>query len=251
MAKKWDSLELRKSSIEKIAKIYNFSNYEDWYKLTRKMILDQGFGELIKYYQQSPYLLVKNSFPEYEWKPWLFENMPRNFWQHKENIMLFFQWLAKELNIEKPEDWYLIDSNTLEKYGFYKSLYQSLILIYPDYDWKSWLFSNPPKHLWNDEKNIRNYFLWLSKELNIAKAEDWYKITAIDLKPYNVGGMINRKFGHMCNFLKCHIPNYDWKPWLFKSVPSGYWHDKNNHRIYGEWLEKTLNIDSKEKRKGC
>lgn len=247
MARKWENLELRKINLEKIAKAYNFENYEDWYKLTRKMVLDQNLGELIKYYGQSPYKLMKNNFPEYDWKPWLFENMPRNFWQNKENVVWFFQWLSEQLHIKKLEDWYLIDTNMLQRYGFYQCLYRSLLSMYPEYDWKSWLFSNPPKNMWNDENNLKKYFIWLSEQLNITKNEDWYKITAISLKKHNIGGMLIRKFGHLYDYLKYFVPDYDWKPWLFTMSPNCYWKNKKNHRLYGEWLENVLNIDKIEK----
>lgn len=59
-----------------------FGKLEDWYKITQKdFYANKGRGLLINHYQGSAVALVMESFPEYEWKEWLFNGSPKNFWK--------------------------------------------------------------------------------------------------------------------------------------------------------------------------
>jgi hypothetical protein len=49
--------------------------------------------------------------------------------------------------------------------------------IYPENDWKMWLFDEIPHGFWGDQKNQRKFMEWLSKQLNHTKIEDWYMVT--------------------------------------------------------------------------
>lgn len=56
-------------------------------------------------------------------------------------MQALFQWLEKELNIKKQEDWYLVTKSQLEVLGAYFAitknggLFTILKKMYPDYDW--------------------------------------------------------------------------------------------------------------------
>jgi len=37
-----------------------------------------------------------------------------------------------------------------------------------------------------------------------------------------------------------YLPEFDWKPWLFRRVPSNYWNDSANRYRYLVWLGKRM-----------
>ena len=49
--------------------------------------------------------------------------------------------------------------------------------IFPQDDWKLWLFEETPKGFWADVKNHRNFLEWLGNKLEFKNKEDWYKLT--------------------------------------------------------------------------
>ena len=44
----------------------------------------------------------------------------------------------------------------------------------------------------------------------------------------------------MLNVVRDYVPEYDWKPWLFRRIPSNYWQNPANRRRYLVWLGKEL-----------
>ena len=48
---------------------------------------------------------------------------------------------------------------------------------FPEYQWLPWKFNTVPVGFWEDLGNINNYMTWLSRQLNITKMEDWYKVS--------------------------------------------------------------------------
>ena len=59
---------------------------------------------MYKYYR-SPLLLLSATYPEYEWLPWKFSTVPRNFWSHKEHVKEFLDWASKKFGVEDFFDW--------------------------------------------------------------------------------------------------------------------------------------------------
>ena len=57
------------------------------------------------------------------------------------------------------------------------SLFQSLSIVYPDYDWLPWKFGKCPKNFWENVNNQRKFLDWAGKELGTKDMSDWYKIT--------------------------------------------------------------------------
>jgi hypothetical protein len=47
-------------------------------------------------------------YPEYNWLPWKFDRLPRNFWNEIANHRKFLDWAANELEIKEFSDWYKI-----------------------------------------------------------------------------------------------------------------------------------------------
>lgn len=234
---KWDSANERQAALKELGERLQFNRTKDWYNLTRKDVIENGFHSLIKYYKQSPSMLVMSNIA-WNWKPWLFKNLPRNFWMKSSNLVQYFEWLASELSITNPEQWYSVTSDILrQKYNFHKPLYDTLRIVYPQIDWKPWLFVGTPKRTWQNASTRKQYFNWLKTALDIKAHSDWYEVTLDTLVKFNSGGLLHRRYSSSVYlFVREHAPDYDWKPWLFKQVPCNYWKSIANRREYGEWL---------------
>jgi hypothetical protein len=62
----------------------------------------------LKFFKNSPSLLITTVLSEYEWLPWKFDKCPQNFWDNIENQRNFTDWAGKQLNIKEMSDWYKI-----------------------------------------------------------------------------------------------------------------------------------------------
>lgn len=47
-------------------------------------------------------------FSDYEWLPWKFNTVPKGFWDDKENVKKYMNWLGNQLNVNTMEDWYRV-----------------------------------------------------------------------------------------------------------------------------------------------
>lgn len=50
------------------------------------------------------------------------------------------------------------------------SIISALLLAYPEYEWKPWLFKNPPKKICKDKQTEAQFMEWLGDQLG-------YKVT--------------------------------------------------------------------------
>ena len=68
---------------------------EDWYQITEKIITEEGGGYLIStFYQSSPFNALSSVYPKYSWKPWLFQQIPKQYWKDNENTKSYLHWIS-------------------------------------------------------------------------------------------------------------------------------------------------------------
>ncbi len=63
------------------------------------------------------FIVLSVIFPEYNWVPWKFNRVPTGFWDDIENHKKFFNWVAKEKNIQKPADWQRVTLDDITQLG--------------------------------------------------------------------------------------------------------------------------------------
>jgi hypothetical protein len=126
-------------------------------------------------------------------------------WTDLDNQRSFYNWVAKELNITKAEDWYnttaaqvitlggsglLYPLNDINDYCIRKqyehSHIKALMAIYPDIPWQVWKFKQVPRGFWASIDNQRQFFLSIKSELKVINPEDWYKVGIYQV--YKLGG---------------------------------------------------------------
>lgn len=134
----WDELEHQKKFIDWIASDFGIQQPEEWYKITVGTVNGLGGQGLLSLYGSLPKLLQR-FYPDIKWHPWLFEQLPSNFWTDFNNQKDFLTWLQHQLEIKKPEQWSKVTHAIIKQYGgrglleFYQnSLPSALQTILPD-----------------------------------------------------------------------------------------------------------------------
>lgn len=158
---------------------------EDWYQISAKEFCKIGGYSMLPHYENSLQILLENMFPDFNWLPWKFSVMTKNYWNDISNQKKYMDWVSKELNIIEFSDWYNVSGKYLQNnfYGssllrkYNGSLSDLLKTIYPNYDWLPWKFDHCPNRYWEDIRNQRKFMDWAGKELAIKDMSDWYKIS--------------------------------------------------------------------------
>ena len=104
----WKSLENQRRFLEEIALKIGFppSQKDGFYSLSRKQFHELGGGSLLALYNDSVYSLLNAVFPETEWLPWRFSNLPRKAIQDSKMLRTVVAYVEKTLTIKRPEEWY-------------------------------------------------------------------------------------------------------------------------------------------------
>ncbi len=191
-----------------------FESVQDWYRITTDNVKLHRGGGVLKYAWNSSIIAgVRDCFPEYDWKDWLFGMCPRTFWSNRKNHRLYMNWLGQRLGIPRPEDWYNVTNEDFIKNKggafllHYNCTISAAVMAHlPDYDWKEWLFRKIPKGFWQLKRNRRRYLKWLAERLGITRMEGWYHLTRRHFEE-NCGNNLLKQFaGSPCLLLKDAFP---------------------------------------------
>lgn len=187
---------------------------------------------------------------------------PTNFWKDHHNQIAFFDSLAKEHNITKPDEWSKIrikdilnkgGSGLIKKHN--NSLFASLEAVYHQISWDRDWFSYLPKekryppNYWKNKSNQRKFFDDLGRKFKIEDVRDWGKINIYQIYENGGKGLLNHYYnGSLYKALISIYPNIEWEknwfPNIFKNerVPTNFWKLKQNQISYFKELEKEFNI---------
>ena len=86
--------------------------------------------------------IITSIYPEYEWIPWLFDKVPRNYWENDENVKKYLNWFQNKLKFKNLDDWYMITNyHFIENGGsrllnIYGNLQKLLEKFYPNHKWE-------------------------------------------------------------------------------------------------------------------
>lgn len=178
-------------------------------------------------------------------RPWITRRVPDGFWSQHRNRVDYMDWLGNRLDFTETTDWYRLQNrhfnenrgSTLLQKGYSSSVLNAMRDYLPDEDWKPWLFSRTPAGYWSESRNRRDYLRWLEQRLKIRSPEQWYETDAKDFENNHGAGLIaNHYRGSVLAAAREHRPDFDWKPWLFRRVPNGFWRSPENRQCYYRWL---------------
>jgi hypothetical protein len=239
----WNDPKNQREYIDNLGEELGFKEPKDWYKL-RQEYLETRFLAL---YNGSPSLIAQTFFPEYDFKPWLFENAPRNCWKSYKNQTEYMTYLGKLLGFKTPEDWYKVSYKDFESaflHRFHGSRQRILETFFPDFEFLPWKFDNIETGLWNDRNVRKRYFKWLGEILGYKKPQDWYRVKFKDFK-INYGEVLIGQYYSFSTykFVQDMIPDFEFDLRLFDRVPANYWHNIEKRKMAIEGLGKTLGIE--------
>lgn len=246
----WDRLENRRRYVRWLGQKLGFRKPEDWYRITTDDFKrNAGGGLLEQHWSSSAIGAVKECFPDYDWKDWLFRMTPRHFWQDRKNHQQYMNWLGQELGIRDPAGWYQVSNRDFQNNCggafmlHYDSTVSAAIMSYlPEYDWTEWRFDKTPKGFWLKKQNRKRYLIWLARQLGYKKLDDWYAVTGEEFFA-NCGNQFLKFYGGspLAALSDC-FPEHTWHEWMFARVPVGFWDQLKNRKRYIRWLGSQLGI---------
>lgn len=104
-----------------------------------------------------------------------------------------FDDLGSYLRHSSLEDWYKVDTKTirmsrcqyiLAQY-YNESIHSALSAIYAEHVWQPWKFKQVPRNFWAQSANCRQYLDWLGALLGFATLDEWYQLSANDIRNNN------------------------------------------------------------------
>ena len=246
----WDLRENRVRYLDWLGGQCGFLQPEDWYQITKPLFKNNhGGGLLCTQYEDSVYAALRDYAPDFTWLPWKFRVAPKRLWEDAGNRFCYMQWLEQHLGFEEPEDWYGVTKKTFTAHGggrllnawFDDSVIAAVREYMPDYPWKPWLFVNTPQRYWHQADNRRTYMTWLGEQLGYSSPEGWYHVTKETFYENCGAGLLRSQYNDSPQ-LAVHefLPEFDWKPWLFVSVPQRYWQQVDHRLGYLRWLGQQL-----------
>jgi hypothetical protein len=71
------------------------------------------------------------------------------------------------------------------------SMIKALQYIYPEYEWKPFLFSWVFSQYWSHMYRRKQYFDWIADQFGIEKQEQWYSISSADFEKKHGSSALN------------------------------------------------------------
>jgi hypothetical protein len=192
---------------------------EDLHQL-RQSDFGVGRSMLGSYYMGSPYLALTSLFPNEKWVPWkMVGGVPNSFWSKIANRKKYLKWLEGCLGWTKPSDWYQISREIFNQNngrGILSHCYNTsppaaAMELYPNFDWKGWLFEPAPANYWRSKGNRLLFFRWLEKRLRIRTPEVWYGVSVDMIRSNHGGGVFGPYYKTSVEAVARELyPQYEW-----------------------------------------
>lgn len=162
-------------------------------------------------------------------------------------------WLGGRLCYRMPEDWYAVRKRDFQaNYGggmlariYGDSPIAAVKEYLGDFELHPWFFTSVPKGFWEDRANRLAYMNWLGKQLNYQAPQDWYGIKKSHFQENSGGGLLGSIYNHSPQCAVAELfPNFQFLPWMFTTVPQGYWQHTDNRLAFLIWLGEKKNVQS-------
>jgi hypothetical protein len=239
----WNSSRNRRRYMTWLGEQLGFRRWEDWHRITTADFQQHHGAGLLFTTCSSASDMVMKSFPEHDWKPWMFVQVSPGFWDRTQNRRRYMTWLGRRLGYKGIGDWYRTKSEDFtNNYGstllhrFGGSVSQVVMALFPRRQWLEWKFAQAPHGFWDKPENRRRYVLWLGKQLGCRRVEDWRNVTRKDFED-NLGSGLIQKYTPSWDLLEECIPEWDWD--LCRKAPLSIgqilaWADAHFGK-YGKW----------------
>ena len=205
-SKYWDNRENIEKFLKEIQIKLNLKTAEDWNLLTQKQIKQFGGASLLNLF--SMYELKCIGFPDGEnFFTKANSYKAKGYWEKKENVLNFLEDLKVKLNLQTINDWNLISSKDIIKYGGSSllnlhSMFDLKCMICPD---GKFLFSKSickKSHgFWDKNENIHEFVDKFKQKYNLRTPEDWNRISKAQMIQNGGGGLSKYSFDEIINYV--------------------------------------------------
>ena len=143
----WNYMTSRRHFMDSLSQQLKLRNKNDWYKLTSSIIYKQGGKKILNHvFRGSLHEALREVYPECDWVPWQFSQVPKGYWNSVKNRTYFFDWVAHQLDIKTFKDWYRVSKLDILECGsggllhshYGDSHVRALLSIYPKCSWEVW-----------------------------------------------------------------------------------------------------------------
>jgi len=93
----WDDPQTRLKFLKWLGDELGVKGMEDWYRLTRTIVVEKGGESLLSKFE-GVHDLLSSSF-SYHFLPWKFASLPHGYWEKKERRNEYIDWLVKEAGV--------------------------------------------------------------------------------------------------------------------------------------------------------
>jgi hypothetical protein len=113
----WKDQETRKKFFDWVMISYNMYSMDAWYNFSPHAIQELGGKSLLEIFDGSLFLALKSTYEFHDWHPWRFQEPLIEFWEKRENVERYLEWLSWQLCIEIPHQWYDVAKDHIIRLG--------------------------------------------------------------------------------------------------------------------------------------
>ena len=225
----------------------NLKTPTDWNLLTTKQIQSNGGRGLLNKY--SMYDIKCLGCPEGES---IFTISPKsiNYWDNKENIILFLQELQKKLNLNNLHDWNSVSKKQIIQHGGIKlfdkfSLNELKSIGFPD---GKLYFNTIQKsyQYWDKLENVYDFLNQIKEKLNLKTPEDWNLLTNKQIQSMGGYKLLHQYSLFDLKSLGCPNGKLIFENSNKTPKPAGYWENQDHVLQFLNELKENLNLQSPE-----
>lgn len=244
-----------KTFFESLARHLALKNKVDWYQVTREHVSHYGGDAMLqRSYDGSIAKALESIYPDHRWLQWKFvDNMPRGLWDNVQIQNDFVHHLARELKVNRMEDWYQVSQAQICQSGgsglllrYQMSPSKMITSLLPEYPWNMEKFTRKITGKWDNMQLQRNFLLEIGKRLNITKMEDWYEITQLQIIEKGGGGLLQRHRTSISRMITTVFSEHEWRLDMFIRAPKGLRNDSQGWRESLDSLGRRIGIKQME-----
>jgi hypothetical protein len=133
----------------------------------------------------------------------------------------FMLWIGKTLGYKQLEDYYNLNKDIILSHGgsplleHYKTPYNALQTLYPDFFWLPWKFGSKTKgwieDLKNDRLEMKKIMDWLGNKFSVKNLDEWYRVSWSQI----VQEIPLKGKSQLVDMLRIGYPEHRWNESLF------------------------------------
>ena len=234
----WNKLE----NVQSFLNGLNVKTIREWDAITAQIIREKGGSRLLKKYSLYEIKCLGNINGKNQY-------FPLEYWNKKENILVFLNEIKDKLKLNTINDWNLITRKEICEFGGEKilkkySMRELKSFAFPEGEY---IFYNEPNQkqpgYWNKKENIQNFLSKLKEKLNLNTIDDWNLLNSNQIKE-NGGSRLLKIYS--LYEIKCFGFPEGKLHFLHESNQKqpGYWDKKENIQNFLSKLKEKLNLQT-------